>query len=1035
MKLKPRDESTPSPAPRTRPDRIHRKFAERVRVSVVVPSADGDRGGSVSSLLEALEKQTFREMEAIVVIGVSPQGKAINQGVAESSGDILVILDDDSELTATDTIANLVGVLEHDPDIGMVGASIVPPAKANGIQRAAAREFPRFAMPIVNEVTDSDMPCHGCCAISRTLFEAIGGEREDIVRGLDPVLRRRIREQGRRVVLAPNTTVTHPLPDSIEGLARMFYRNGRGSAYAQRHNPDIVFDTDEDPAWNGNALRRPFRRRVLDYPLRWLRRLLGGRPIRALGDIVYAAGYMHEWLAGERTPTGNLRIVFAIPELSIGGSERQLAILARELQGRGHAVRILAYRVAQRPLNGVDDLDVRVLELPSAHHPKALVCFWKEIREFRPHVLHTFLFGFDFWPNVAARLWRVGAVVSSRRQLATWRSRRHLTWQRMGNRFVDTVVANSLAAADYACLTERGIHRGMVHVVPNAVAGPSASVENTRLPEAAGSCLVCVANFWPGKGQALLLEAFRRVRGRFPDAGLWFVGEGREQAGVAQRAKELSLTDAVQFLGTRRDTAAILSRADLLVHPSLGESSPNAILEAMAARVPVVAFAAGGVPEMLLGGDAGYLVPTGDVDALAHTIQRALENGEATQSKVARAFRETQGRTPAALADTHERIYRRTMRRPRPGESVALYTAGDMQSPSTRYRIAQYIPALQADGMRVHHFCLRKPGAGRIAASWGLLRHWWWRECQLRGGKRCGAVVLQKELTPARWYGPYPAALRMRRRMIYDFDDLVMGEFPIQLPEPLRARQDPDQPGRLCEAAYRVIAGNEFLKRRTPGDPRRVTVMPTVIDCTRYWDTGETHPPDDDRPFRIVWTGQRSTLPYLLERMQALRLFAEKAADRRVELRIMCDAFDALDAEGWAPLRIERIRWELASEISELARADAGIMPLPDNEWTQGKCGFKLLQYMGLGLPAVASPVGVNTDIVDDGVNGFLADDDDEWAAKLLRLAGDPALRRELGTRARETVRERFSLQIHAPHFVELVREVLDIGRPVVADT
>ena len=168
---------------------IHETLSDGIDVSVVIPSSDGSRGGNVPLLLGDLRAQTFRDMELIVVVGVSPQGKAINQGAARAKGRILVVLDDDSRLCSTDVIASLVRVLDEHPDVGMVGASIVQPPGINRLQRMAASEFPRFSMPVVSTITDSDMPCHGCCAFRKPVFDEVGGERETIVRGLDPDLR------------------------------------------------------------------------------------------------------------------------------------------------------------------------------------------------------------------------------------------------------------------------------------------------------------------------------------------------------------------------------------------------------------------------------------------------------------------------------------------------------------------------------------------------------------------------------------------------------------------------------------------------------------------------------------------------------------------------------------------------------------------------------------------------------------------------------------------------------------------------------
>jgi glycosyltransferase involved in cell wall biosynthesis len=122
-------------------------------------------------------------------------------------------------------------------------------------------------------------------------------------------------------------------------------------------------------------------------------------------------------------------------------------------------------------------------------------------------------------------------------------------------------------------------------------------------------------------------------------------------------------------------------------------------------------------------------------------------------------------------------------------------------------------------------------------------------------------------------------------------------------------------------------------------------------------------------------------------------------------------------------LDVEALPWRAATEVEDLRPIDVGIMPLPDDEWSRGKCGMKALQYMALGIPPVVSPVGVNAAIVQDGVNGFQARNDDEWVEKILLLLRDPELRRRLGARARRTVEDRYSARVQAPRLAQVLRE------------
>jgi glycosyltransferase involved in cell wall biosynthesis len=115
--------------------------------------------------------------------------------------------------------------------------------------------------------------------------------------------------------------------------------------------------------------------------------------------------------------------------------------------------------------------------------------------------------------------------------------------------------------------------------------------------------------------------------------------------------------------------------------------------------------------------------------------------------------------------------------------------------------------------------------------------------------------------------------------------------------------------------------------------------------------------------------------------------------------------------------------WRAESEVEDLRGFDVGLMPLPDDEWSRGKCGLKALQYMALGIPPVVSPVGVNTSIVRDGINGFHARSEEEWVDRITLLLSDESLRHRMGSEARRTVEQSYSHRVHAPRMARVLRE------------
>jgi glycosyltransferase involved in cell wall biosynthesis len=162
----------------------------------------------------------------------------------------------------------------------------------------------------------------------------------------------------------------------------------------------------------------------------------------------------------------------------------------------------------------------------------------------------------------------------------------------------------------------------------------------------------------------------------------------------------------------------------------------------------------------------------------------------------------------------------------------------------------------------------------------------------------------------------------------------------------------------------------------------------------------------------IGWTGTHSTSAYLEGIYSALETLNKKYNFKFLVISNKQPSRQ-LAVDSWQ-------EWQKETEIEDLDQIDIGIMPMPDNDWTRGKCGFKALQFMALGKPVVASPVGVNTEIIQDGVNGFLASAEEEWVEKLSRLIEDPELRERLGKAGRKTVVERYSVEANKEKFLNL---------------
>ena len=236
-------------------------------------------------------------------------------------------------------------------------------------------------------------------------------------------------------------------------------------------------------------------------------------------------------------------------------------------------------------------------------------------------------------------------------------------------------------------------------------------------------------------------------------------------------------------------------------------------------------------------------------------------------------------------------------------------------------------------------------------------------------------------------------------KIIYDFDDAIWlkDENPNQ--GIFNKLKNPAKVATICSLAERVIVGNEYLKKYASNFNRDVQIIPSTIDFKKYKLTRKS-----TKSICVGWTGSFSTIKHFETILPALESIKKKYGDK-VYFRLIGDP-----NYTYSELQIEGINWNAATESEDLSELDVGLMPLPYNEWTKGKCAMKGLQYMALEIPTIMSPVGVNSDIIQDGVNGFLASTIEEWIEKLSLLIENDALREKVGKAGRKTVEKSFSV-------------------------
>ncbi len=360
-------------------------------------------------------------------------------------------------------------------------------------------------------------------------------------------------------------------------------------------------------------------------------------------------------------------------------------------------------------------------------------------------------------------------------------------------------------------------------------------------------------------------------------------------------------------------------------------------------------------------------------------------------------------------------------------QRILFLIAHPKQDAGCRYRVYQFLPYFERAGYECTvapfsterlFYILRTGGnimAKILETVWCAIR----RAIVISRVPHFDFVVIHREVFPFLTPLWEKIVLRRSRKAIFSFDDAVYTGHPdvSSLTHPWLYRL---KYGRgvndVLRGCHHIVAGNRILGDYARSLNPHVTVIPTVVDCDYY----EYQQPqgDRDRPVTVGWMGSPSTGPYLSIVEPALRLLAQTFPGR-IQFRFFGFPQYKLDVPAFASLP-----FRLSSEIADLHSMDIGIMPLPDTVWTSGKCAFKAIQYMATGAVAVASPIGVTTDLIRHQENGLLARSTEEWFEALSRLVTDLDLRQALSRHARRTILDGYSLQQWGPRFVGVLDEL-----------
>lgn len=342
------------------------------------------------------------------------------------------------------------------------------------------------------------------------------------------------------------------------------------------------------------------------------------------------------------------------------------------------------------------------------------------------------------------------------------------------------------------------------------------------------------------------------------------------------------------------------------------------------------------------------------------------------------------------------------------------------RSPGQRFRHEQYLDYLERNGVEITYSPMLDArqdkifyGSGNTSGKIGVgISAMLKRVKDVFRSNRYDYIFIYRD---AFFFGTFFEWLfkKSKAKLIFDFDDSIwlQDENPNQ--SFFQKLKNPAKTGKIISYCDLTIAGNEYLASYARKHTDSVTIIPTTIDMADYV---RVHVSKQQPGICIGWSGSFSTIKHFESALEPLKKIKEKYGDQ-VYFKVIGDGSYKNEDLG-----IRGLAWKSETEVSDLCEIDIGIMPLPDDDWSKGKCGLKGLQYMALEIPTIMSPVGVNSDIIQDGENGFLASTTEEWVEKLSLLIENIDLRKRVGKVGRKTVERDFSVEANKEKWLDVFR-------------
>ena len=346
------------------------------------------------------------------------------------------------------------------------------------------------------------------------------------------------------------------------------------------------------------------------------------------------------------------------------------------------------------------------------------------------------------------------------------------------------------------------------------------------------------------------------------------------------------------------------------------------------------------------------------------------------------------------------------------------------RSPSQRFRFEQYFSYLHQNGIECELSYIINEKDDKLLYAEGkffqkfllLLKSYFKRWKDVMRSKKYDLIFVQREAIMTHTTRFERMFKRKGNKLIFDFDDAIWMLDVSEGNKKLKWLKNPQKTSKLIKIADLVIAGNQYLADYARQFNPNITIIPTTVD-TDLFQPGKNKKPAS--PLTIGWSGSITTIKHFIEVVPVLTALKKKYGNA-IQFKVIGDATYHNEE-----LNIQGIPWNANTEVDDLRTIDIGIMPLPTDEWTKGKCGLKGLTYMALEIPTVMSAIGVNTEIIQHEVNGFIPVGEKAWFEVLCRLIESPELRQKIGQAGRVTVVEKYSVHSQKEKYLKIIQQLM----------